>query len=91
MGVVVFGILLEVIAGTRAPSAAEAVRLFLTESVGGAGVGLLLGYATFHMLRRVDEYKVEVMLTVALAMVSYALADWCWACRARSRSSSPDC
>jgi CPA1 family monovalent cation:H+ antiporter len=33
------------------------------------------GLLTYYRLRRVDEYQVEILLTLALAMGSYALAD----------------
>ena len=44
--------------------------------MGGAIVlALAAGYLTFQMLRRVDNYQVEVLLTLALAMGLYALVD----------------
>jgi CPA1 family monovalent cation:H+ antiporter len=52
------------------------VLLLLTKEVGGGLVlGLSAGYATYQMLRRVDDYQVEILLTVALAMGRYAPAD----------------
>jgi CPA1 family monovalent cation:H+ antiporter len=48
----------------------------LVEEVGGALVlGLAAGIVTYQMLKRVDNYQVEVLLTLALAMGVYALAD----------------
>ena len=38
-------------------------------------MGLLGGLCTYQMLKRVDNYQVEVLLTLALAMGGYALAD----------------
>jgi Na+:H+ antiporter len=44
--------------------------------VGGALVpALAAGIVTYQMLKRVDNYQVEVLLTLALAMGLYALAD----------------
>ncbi len=53
-----------------------AVAVLLLKEVGGAVVlALAAGYLTYQMLRRVDNYQVEVLLTLALAMGLYALAD----------------
>ncbi|HEY2251443.1 MAG TPA: cation:proton antiporter, partial [Planctomycetaceae bacterium] len=38
-------------------------------------LGLVVGIVTYQMLKRVDNYQVEVLLTLALAMGIYALAD----------------
>ena len=48
--------------------------LFLEEAVGGALLGLVLGYITFLMARSVDNYQVEIFLTLALVMGGYELA-----------------
>ena len=55
---------------------AGAVGMLLLKEVGGALVlALAVGFITFQMLKRVDNYQVEVLLTLALAMGLYALAD----------------
>ena len=48
--------------------------LFLKEAVGGAILGAILGYTVFLMLRSVDNYQVEILLTLALVMGGYELA-----------------
>ena len=53
-----------------------AVGMMLIRDVAGAVVpALAAGFVTYQMLRRVDNYQVEVLLTLALAMGLYALAD----------------
>ena len=53
-----------------------AVALLLLKEVGGALVlALAVGFVVYRMLKRVDNYQVEVLLTLALAMGLYALAD----------------
>jgi CPA1 family monovalent cation:H+ antiporter len=53
-----------------------AAGILLLREVGGALVlALAAGLVTYHMLKRVDNYQVEVLLTLALAMGLYALAD----------------
>src|SRR5205085_11602602 len=47
---------------------------FAREIVGGALLGLVLGYLCYRMLASVDNYQVEILLTLALVMGGYALA-----------------
>jgi monovalent cation:H+ antiporter, CPA1 family len=49
--------------------------LFLQEAVGGAVLGLGLGYVAYRMLKNVDNYSVEILISLALAAGGYALAD----------------
>ncbi|HKI86553.1 MAG TPA: sodium:proton antiporter [Thermoanaerobaculia bacterium] len=52
------------------------IGTLLLKEVGGAVVlGLLAGMVVYYMLKRVDNYQVEVLLTLALAMGLYALVD----------------
>ncbi|MEO6851519.1 MAG: sodium:proton antiporter [Mucilaginibacter sp.] len=49
-------------------------KLFLQEAVGGLIFGGLLGYLGFWALRSVDDYKVEVLITLAIVMGGYFTA-----------------
>jgi CPA1 family monovalent cation:H+ antiporter len=49
-------------------------KLFLQEAVGGLVFGAVLGYIGYWALRSIDDYKVEVLVTVALVMGGYYLA-----------------
>ncbi|GFE63693.1 cation:proton antiporter [Litoreibacter roseus] len=51
-----------------------AVTLFFQEAVGGAALGLGLGYLTFKVLKRINDYSLEVLITLALAFGGYELA-----------------
>ncbi len=53
-----------------------AVRLFFQEAFGGALLGLVLGWLTFRLMRRIDDYSLEVLLTLGLAFGGYQLAVW---------------
>jgi Na+:H+ antiporter len=85
LGVVVFLVLLQISgpdgaagSGAAAPLSIDigAVGLLLLTEVGGALVlALAAGIVTYRMLKRVDNYQVEVLLTLALAMGLYAMAD----------------
>jgi len=54
--------------------AGDVLLLFTQEVVGGAVLGLVLGALAFFMLRSVDNYQVEVMISLALVAGGYALA-----------------
>ena len=49
--------------------------LFLQEAVGGAIIGLAAGYGAFLMMRSIDQHHVEILISLALVMGTYALAD----------------
>lgn len=75
VGVVLFATVLSVAAsGTTAFDPTQILSLLLREAVGGLVLGAGLGYAGFRLLRNVDNYRVEVLLTLALVMGGSALA-----------------
>ena len=74
VGVVVFLVLLSIASGEHAATPASVLTLFLVEVIGGGLFGLLAGLLAYVMLRRVDDYQVEVLITLALVMGGYALA-----------------
>ena len=53
---------------------ADAAKLFLQEAVGGALLGVVFGWLTFRVMRRIDDYSLEVLITLALAFGGYSLA-----------------
>lgn len=55
-------------------SAFEVGKLFLREAIGGLTFGGLIGYLGFLALRSIDDYKVEVMITLAMVMGGYTMA-----------------
>lgn len=75
VGVVVFLAVLHAATGEAEPEALHLGVLFLTEVAGGIAFGLLTGYIAFLMLRSVDRYQVEVLITLALVLGGYPLAE----------------
>jgi CPA1 family monovalent cation:H+ antiporter len=74
VAVVVFLVLLEALGGVpRSPG--EVALLFAREALGGAVFGLAAGYLAYRMLRAVDQYQVEVLITLALVVGGYAVAE----------------
>ncbi len=53
---------------------AAAATLFAQEAVGGAVLGIVLGWLTFRVMRQIDDYSLEVLLTLGLAFGGYELA-----------------
>jgi len=53
---------------------AGAAQLFVQEALGGAVLGIVLGWLTFRVMRRIDDYSLEVLITLGLAFGGYSLA-----------------
>jgi CPA1 family monovalent cation:H+ antiporter len=75
VGVVVFVILLEIAMGKEPVTINTVASLFLQEAVGGALFGLAVGLIAYWMLKDVDNYNVEILITLGLVAGGYALAD----------------
>jgi monovalent cation:H+ antiporter, CPA1 family len=73
-GVVIFTLLLGVLASGDAPTLTAAGTLLLREAGGGIAFGLVLGYVVFRMLKSIDQYQIEVLLTLTAVVGGYALA-----------------
>lgn len=74
VGVVIFLVLLNLLPKPSV-DVADIFTLFAKEAIGGAALGLALGYVAYRMLRSVDNYQVEILITLALVMGSFGLAD----------------
>lgn len=74
VGVVLFSLVLGVLASGDTPSVKGAGMLLLREAGGGLLLGAVLGYVTFRMLKSIDEYRIEVLLTLAAVFGGYSLA-----------------
>jgi len=74
IGVVVFMILVSFLNPGSENVFKEGFVLFSTEAFGGVILGLLTGFLAYYMLFRIDDYKVEVLITLALVTGGYSLA-----------------
>ncbi|MDF1873370.1 sodium:proton antiporter [Vannielia sp.] len=54
----------------------DAAILFAQEALGGMALGLALGWLAWRVMRRIDDYSLEVLITLALAFGGYELAIW---------------
>lgn len=76
IAVVVFISIQQIInAGLDNMQPGEILFLFLQEAGGGLLLGIILGYIGFYAMRSIDFYKVEIMITLAIVMGGYYLAD----------------
>ncbi|MEO7885368.1 MAG: sodium:proton antiporter, partial [Polaromonas sp.] len=75
VGVVLFALLLGVAVNGAWPTTSEAAGLLLQEAGGGIAFGLVLGWVTYRLLKSIDQYQVEVLLTLAAVMGGYTLAN----------------
>ncbi|MCB9232224.1 MAG: sodium:proton antiporter [Bacteroidia bacterium] len=77
IGVVIFLTFLGLARQGLAEFSMEETGLVLLEEVGGGiALGLLLGYGVFLMLRSIDHYETEVLITLAAVVGGYSLAAW---------------
>ena len=74
VAVVVFLVIMGIIAGGHDVTVQHIILLFIEEAIGGIFFGFFIGWLTYLMLKSVDNYQVEVLLTLALVMGGYALA-----------------
>jgi monovalent cation:H+ antiporter, CPA1 family len=76
IGVVLFTLLVSLALndGAHAHGPLAVAGLFLLEAVGGGLLGLAFGYAAFALIRSVDDYNVELIISLALVTVTYSLA-----------------
>jgi CPA1 family monovalent cation:H+ antiporter len=81
-GVVVFLVLLGIASSGAEPSFSNIGMLLIKEIVGAVALGLAVGYLAFFMLKGIDSYPVEIIITIALATGGYSLAE-------RLRASAP--
>jgi CPA1 family monovalent cation:H+ antiporter len=75
VAVVVFLVLARIATGGEEVSAGAVLGLFVQETVGGVLFGLAAGSVAYWMLKSVDNYQVEVLITLALTTGGYALAE----------------
>ncbi|MCO5725401.1 cation:proton antiporter [Robiginitalea marina] len=77
VGVVIF---LTIFSLAKSPGAEfsilEVGQLFVHEVFGGVMLGVVLGWITFQMMRRIDDYAVEVIISLAAVMGGIVLSQY---------------
>lgn len=74
VAVVVFVTLLQVAQGKDVDLSVGSISMLLAkEALGGLAIGLLLGFLGSVMMKKVDNYKVDVLITLAIVMGGYLI------------------
>ena len=76
VGVVVFLTIYQIAKGGSTITFGAIAEMFLVEVVGGIALGLLLGWFTYRLLKSIDDYDVEVIITLAAVMGGTVLAQY---------------
>lgn len=74
-GIVLFLTLLSVATGGHDVTTTEVLTLLAVEVIGGVVIGLALGFLGYYMLKGIDSYAVEILITLSLATAGYAFAE----------------
>ena len=74
VGLVLFVTCYELAFSSHNPTAIETIDIFLRQSIGGIGYGLLLAGMTYLAIKPVRSAKLEILITVCIATAGYALA-----------------
>lgn len=74
IGIVVFITIMQVAAsGTSNLNASSVLLLFLREAIGGIVAGIVIGYAGYKLVRSIDHFQTEILITLAMVMGGYTL------------------
>ena len=76
IGVVVFLTIYQIAKGGSEITFGYVAEMFLVEVVGGIVLGLLLGWITYKLLKSINDYDVEVIITIAAVMGGTVLAQY---------------
>ncbi len=75
VGVVVFLTIFQLASATEvAVSPLDIIELFGVEVIGGLALGLALGWGTWKLMKSIDDYDIEVIITLATVMVGTLIA-----------------
>ncbi|MEE4311224.1 MAG: sodium:proton antiporter [candidate division KSB1 bacterium] len=74
ISVVLFITLLNLAFGDHDSSTSVVIAFFLEEALGGVIFGFFIGWIAYTLLKSVDDYLVEILITLSLVTGGYALA-----------------
>lgn len=74
VGVVVFLTIYQIAQGGNEISFVHVAEMFAVEVLGGVVLGILLGWVTYRLMKSIDDYDVEVIITLAAVMGGTLLA-----------------
>ena len=68
VGVVIFLTIYQIAKGGAEISVVHIAELFLVEVIGGIALGLAIGWVTYRLMKSIDDYDIEVIITLAAVM-----------------------
>ncbi len=74
VGVVIFLTIYQIAKGGTEVSVGHIAELFLVEVLGGIALGLAIGWITYRLMKSIDDYDIEVIITLAAVMGGTMLA-----------------
>jgi len=75
VGVVVFSVIFSLIeGGSEAFTFGSIVKIFSIEVIGGLGIGFLIGYVGYFLMKSIDHYQTEILITLSVVTGGYTLA-----------------
>lgn len=75
VGVVVFAVIYSVIQlGVESFTILNVLEIFATEVIGGIAIGLGVGYIGYRLMKSIDHYQSEILISLAIVMGGYSLA-----------------
>ena len=75
VGVVIFLTIFQFASSSgKSVTALDVLELFGVEVIGGVLLGLLLGWITYRLMRSIDDYDIEVIITLSTVMVGTVIA-----------------
>jgi len=75
VGVVVFAVIFSLIeGGSEAFTFGSIVKIFSIEVIGGLGIGFLIGYVGYFLMKSIDHYQTEILITLSVVTGGYTLA-----------------
>ncbi len=76
VAVVVFLTILQVAEQPSGFMVSTTIMLFVQEAIGGLLLGMAVGFVGFKLMHSIDNYKVEVLITLGVVMGGYSIADF---------------
>lgn len=75
VGVVVFAVIYSIVlGGNEFFTYGKVMKIFVVEVVGGVGIGLVMGYVGYRMMKAIDHYQTEILITLAIVTGGYSIA-----------------
>jgi CPA1 family monovalent cation:H+ antiporter len=77
VGVVVFAVIYSLLTGgDNSFTMANIIKIFTVEVMGGLAIGLIVGYIGYWLMKNIDHYQTEIMITLAVVTGGYSIASY---------------